>query len=441
MKRGAVVLLTIVLSAISTAQDSAPRLMTTSVSVAAVATAAASAAGPWWSALIGLASQFLTAFKGGGKVDTKTAQQAVSSNADKMDSAATLLQAWPGLLDSSQQLRQNAIQLGQMVNQFASSPDDITDNQWSDFTTQVKLVQDSYKTIYGNQTNVTILQNASDYYLVMQGANQAWNNVTMQLAHTNKTAADRKSTLQSVNGSTSAITAAAMLPEWWAIQEARALSAQYQAVAAQAKSAQSGKSGAQASGTAQQGAANTGYVHNRSGQPQLLSISLSSSALRIRPVADDTVPVKTVDSAESPSLSTRASDFNKAPFWMTNSLNQTRSEYRANWRQTLIAGLVGAGVGFMCMLFLPAISRARLAPHHSPELDILRRSLAFRSDDRSDLEQQLGALHLDVLKYVWAGTAKSDRLDIVGPTGDVDSERQRRLERIENLREMLNKRV
>ena len=79
MRRATLLLLTIVLSVISTAQDSAPRLVTTSVSgVATVATAAAIAAGPWWSALIGLVSQFLTAFKGGGKVDTKTAQQAVA---------------------------------------------------------------------------------------------------------------------------------------------------------------------------------------------------------------------------------------------------------------------------------------------------------------------------------------------------------------------------
>jgi hypothetical protein len=381
-------------------------------------------------------SQFLTAFKGGGKVDTKTAQQAVSSNADKVNSATTLLQAWPVLLDSSQQLRENAIQLGQMVNQLAHSPDDINDNQWSDFTTQVKLVQDSYKTIYENQTNVSILENANEYNLVMQDANQAWNNVTMQLAHTNKTATDRKSTLQSVSESTTAITAAALLPEWWAIQEARALSAQYQTVAAQAKSAQSGKSGAQPSGTQQQGTTTTRLIYDRSAIPHLLSISLSSSKARIRPAVDNAVVNKRVDSPDHPSLSARASDFNKVPFWMTNSLNQTRSQYRATWRQTLTAGLIGASVGFICMLFLPAIARARLAPHHTPELDILQRSLAFRSNDRSDLEQQLGALHLDVLNYVWAGAPKSNRLDAVA---DLDSERQSRLKRIERLRDMLKK--
>ena len=360
MRRLPLLLLTIVLTAISTAQDSAPTLVTTSVSgVATVAAAAATAAGPWWSALIGLVGQFLTAFKAGGKVDTKTAQQAVSSNADKINSATTLLQAWPDLLDSSQQLRENAIQLGQMVNQLAHSPDDITDNQWSDCTTQVKLVQDSYKTIYGNQTNLTVLRKLTNYYSAKHDADQAWNNVTMQLAHTNKTGADRKSTLQSVNGSTSAITAAAMLPEWWAIEEARALSAQYQTLAAQAKSAQSGKSGAQPGGTPQQGATATGYIHNRHVIPQLLSISLSPSKARIRPVADDAVASKRVDSADNPSLSARALDFNKVPFWMTNSLNQTRSRYRANWEQTSIAGLLGAGVGFICMLFLPAIARAR----------------------------------------------------------------------------------
>lgn len=435
MRRATLLVLAIMLSTTSTAQESAPRLVTTQVSgVAAVATAAA-VAGPWWSALIGLVSQLLTSFRGGGRVDTNTAKQAVSSNADKMNSATTLLQAWPDLLESSQQLRQNAIQLGQMVNQLSNSPDDITDNQWSDFKTQVKFVQDSYNAIYGNKTNLTILQNAADYNIVMQNANQAWNNVTAQLAHTNKTAADRKSTLQSVNGSngsTAAITQAALLPEWWAIQEARTLSAQYQALAAQAKSAQSGKSGAPPSGTTI-----TEYIHTPTAIPHLLSTSLSSSKARFRPVADDAAATKPVDSTDHPSLSTRALDFNKVPFWMTNSLNQTRSQYRTNWRQTLIAGLVGAGIGFMCMLLLPAIARARLAPHHAPELDILQRSLAFRSDDRSDLEQQLGALHLDVLNYVWAGTAKSDRLDFARPPGDVDSERQRRFERIQSLRNML----
>ena len=101
-------------------------------------------------------------------------------------------------------------------------------------------------------------------------------------------------------------------------------------------------------------------------------------------------------------------------------------------------GLVGAGLGFIFMLFLPASASASVAPHHAPELDILQRSLAFRSDDRSDLEQELGALHLDVLNYVWAGTAKSARLS-VAPVGDFDSQRQHRRERIERLRDMLKK--
>jgi hypothetical protein len=123
---------------------------------------------------------------------------------------------------------------------------------------------------------------------------------------------------------------------------------------------------------------------------------------------------------------------------MTNSLNVTRSEYRTNWRQTLIAGLVGASVGFICMLFLPAFAKSRLAPHHAPELDILQRSLAFRSDERSDLEQQLGALHLDMLNYVWTGDAASRKLDrSTSEASSGSTDRVQRLERIAKLRTLL----
>lgn len=437
MKRIGILVLFVMLSVSSIAQDPSPRLLTASVSggVALVATAAAAATGPWWSALIGLVSQFLSAFSG-GKVNSKAAQTAVTSNADNLNQALTYLQAWPTLLDQSQQLRQDAIELGQMVSQLATSPDDITDDQWSDFNQQVKAVQSEYKSIYGNQTNVQILENASEYHLTMQNANQAWNNVNKMMARSNKSSAERKASLGSVNGSTAAITAASLLPEWWAIEEAQLLATQYKNVAAQAKSAQGGKSASPSTGSSPQPSTSSAVLlRKRSVEPRLLSIGFSRPSDRLSLVAVQTASSERLVDNEQQTLSGRATDLNRVPSWMTTSLTQTRQQYRTNWYQTLGGGLVGAVLGFICMLFLPAFARIALTPRHALEMNLLQNSLSFHSDERNVLADQLGALHLDVLNYVWSGGPIEKLEPSEVPQRPTPSDE--RLGRIQNLRHML----
>jgi hypothetical protein len=421
------------------------RISGTSVAAPVKAIAAAS---PWWSPLLSLASALLSALNGGNSAK-KTVQQTLPSTAKQMDDGLTLLQAWPSLLRDSERLRQDAIQLGQQADLLGTYPDSITDDQWSDFTTQVKLVQQEYDGIYSNQTNKTILVTYGAYNPTVQSSGDAWNTITKVMGHQNKTAAQRLDTIQQVHGVSSAVTAAAMLPEWWAIDEATTLAGQYKAVTTQAKSVTQGKGGATATGT--NGSNTTSY----SRRPSNADFRLAYVAFDIdhrRPVRGTPARQPSSEAGESP-VSTRvnpesaATDsdlgeaarlYNRAPPWVTTTLYQTRNRYRVDWKQSLIAGLAGAAVGFMVMLLLTAAARHYLAPGESPQLDALSRSLSFRGDGEDDLDRELGALHLDVLRYVFQGPAAEPKLAFNLSEGSGAQARSGRLlTRIEDLRKKL----
>ena len=445
MRRAAILLLTVMLSGSSTGQDSTQGGRAALVTVAA---AGAAAAGPWWSPLISLVTSLLSAFKGDKKAN-KDAEDSLNKNSGQMDAALQKLQQWPGILDQSQHVRENAIQLGQMVSILSSSSDDITDDQWSDFTSQISLVQAQYDGIYSNKTNTDILEGANEYFPTKHNADDAWDKIKLATKHSNKTSADRRKTISQVNSVTSSITAAAMLPEWLAIEEAKSLASAYKSVAdqAKAKSQGKGKGGSQSNGNSQQNAALHGRHGGVDAQAKLLSIALQAGGAGDAPVAASAGSSEQLPDSGSSDLRGRARLYSSAPSWMTGSLNHTRWQYKLNWYLAVVVGLLGVVVGFICMLFLPAVARRRLAPKSAPELNLLERSLSFRANERDELAQQLGALHLDVLNYVWMGTDKEGAGKEKGtapglaeaiPSGTTSKDRS---DRIKELREFMRKDV
>jgi hypothetical protein len=100
------------------------------------------------------------------------------------------------------------------------------------------------------------------------------------------------------------------------------------------------------------------------------------------------------------------SSYGKAPAWMTSTVNLTRSEYKVDWRNTLLSGLAGAAVGFVLLLLLPAVTRSFVSsPRGKAQLGLLTRSLAFSVDEGEQFAREMGALHLDVLAYLMGDEA------------------------------------
>lgn len=443
MKRSGILILSVMLSASSIAQDSSPRLVMTSVSggtALVAATAAAAASGPW-SLLITLVGQFLSAFKG-GKSDNKVAQNAVK-NASGLDQQVAYLQAWPNLLSDSDDFRRTAIELAQECNFLYYSPSDISEDQWSDVTTGISSAQQKYNGIYNNQTYIAILRNATEYNRTSTNVQYAWNVASGVMKHQNKTSAQRKATLQQLLPQMDAITQSAMLPEYWAIEEAKSLASQYQNVANQAKTAQ-GKNTSQENAKQQPAKGVSEKRRSSAIMPQLLSIAFSSTTPRVLQVQAIPGNQRKSEDANGADLAEAARANNMPPKWMTTSLNETRREYRANWYETLGGGLVGALAGFVCMLLLPAIFRATVTPRYAREMNLLQQSLSYRSDERNILAEQLGSLHLDVLNYVWKGPDEKISPQVSKPSMTSEQKvpkpltpNEQRLQRIQRLRDML----
>jgi hypothetical protein len=312
------------------------------------------------------------------------------------------LEQWPNMMEDSRSLRRDAIQLAQLVD-FASrqADDNVAAQLWSDTNEGIKQVRKQYDGIFGNKAYVTLLQTDPIFDPIKDDATEMWNNIDKFLARENKTPAERKATLQEINGQTKTLIKAAFVTEYWATDVARNLVAQYKTVTATAQSkvgnGTTAPSGASHSG-ASPSAASLEFEH----EP---SLELAAWHGDYKPI--DVAQTATTPNPPSPQgesgdkrLDEEANSYKRAPDWMTTTLSQTRSEYKTSWRDTLFAGLVGAGLGFIGLMLLTALLRTYTSPRGQEQLGLLTRSLSFRADVADQFAREMGALHLDVLSYL-----------------------------------------
>lgn len=362
-----------------------------------------------WSPLISFVGSLLSLIIGNGK--TKQQAKTLQPTAQQMDQAQKVLQAWPKLMEDSRGLRQDAIALAQLID-FARKDSSLADKNWVAVTLGIKNVKAEYQAIYGKSAYTDLLASYSGYQGTFDGARRMWNAIEVDLGQPSNSAADRMNILQAVHDETikaDILLNVAFLPEYWAKSEADYLVERYKSLAGDAKTATGAPSTTPGTGNNGTGSGSVSSSTPQAAYPEfrhkpMLTRTdfheLSVDAKR----PQEFTPASVSDPQEeagSKSPAQEISSYGKAPEWMTTTVTLTRSQYKVDWRNTLLAGLMGAGVGFIALMFLPALARTYAPPRGQPQLDLLTRSLAFRANAADQFSSELGALHLDVLSYLF----------------------------------------
>jgi hypothetical protein len=342
----------------------------------------------------------------GNKQTNQQVQKTLPGTVQQMDQAQAALQSWPDLMQESRALREDTIALAQLID-FARKDPNLADKNWVAVTLGIKTVKGDYTSIYNKPTYVTLLQSYSDYQSVVDGARRMWNAIEVDLGQSTKSPADRMNVLQAIyNDTTKAdiLLNVAFLPEYWATNEARYLVTQYKSVTAAAQT-KTGK-GSPAPSDAPAAPSNAYLKFEREASFQLTSWH---GAYKANEHSKAPIPAKASEPQEqlgSTKSDEEVSSYGKAPAWMTSTVNLTRSEYKVDWRNTLLSGLAGAAVGFVLLLLLPAVTRSFVSsPRGKAQLGLLTRSLAFSVDEGEQFAREMGALHLDVLAYLMGDEA------------------------------------